>query len=232
MKIPRRRFLHLAAGAAALPVVSRMAQAQAYPTRPVRVVGAAGGTSYILSRLLGHWLSERNGQPFVVENRSGGGVNIGIEAVVRAAADGYTLLLIAPYAAIGATLYDKLNFNFIRDIAPVAAIMRAPNVMEVNPGVPAKTVPEFIAYATANPGKINFASNGIGTSVHVSGELFKMMSGINMLHVPYRGSAPALADLLGGRVQVMFDALPASIEYIKTGKLTGRQLRTARQTRQ
>jgi tripartite-type tricarboxylate transporter receptor subunit TctC len=168
---------------------------------------------------MGQWLSERNGQPFVVESRPGAGGIVGTEAVVRAAADGYTLLLIGPFNAISATLYDKLNFNFIRDIAPVAGIMRAPNVMEVNPGVPAKTVPEFIAYTTGNPGKINFASTGIGTSVHVSGELFKMMSGFNVLHVPYRGSAPALTDLLGGRVQLMFDAVPSSIEYIRTGKL-------------
>jgi tripartite-type tricarboxylate transporter receptor subunit TctC len=229
MKLPhRRQFLHLAAGAAALPVLTRIAGAQAYPTRPVRIIVAfAAGGIDILARLMGQWLSERNGQPFVVENRPGGGGNIGTEAVVRAAADGYTLLLIGPNNAISATLYDKLNFNFIRDIAPVAGIMRAPNVMEVNPGVPAKTVPEFIAYAKANPGRINFASTGIGTSVHVSGELFKMMSGINMLHVPYRGSGPALTDLLSGQVQVMFNALPASIEHIKTGKLRALAVTTA-----
>ena len=228
MKLPRRNFLHLAAGAAALPAVSRIAQAQAYPTRPVRVVVAAtaGGTSDILARLIGQWLQERLGQPFVIETRPGAGGNIGIEVVVRAPADGYTLLLFGPYTAIGATLYDKLNFNFIRDIAPIAGIMRAPNVMEVKPGVPAKTVPEFIAYARANPGRINFASNGIGTSTHVSGELFEMMTGVNLVHVPYN-RAPASTDLLGGQVQVMFDALPASIEYIRTGKLRALAVTTA-----
>jgi tripartite-type tricarboxylate transporter receptor subunit TctC len=231
MKLPRRQFVQLAAATAALPVVSRMAQAQAYPTRPVRVVvaAAAGGTSDILSRILGQWLSERLGKPFVVENRPGGGGNIGTEAVVRAAADGYTFLLFGPYAAINATLYDKLNFNFIRDIAPVAGIMRAPNVMEVNPSVPAKTVPEFIAYARANPGRINFASNGIGTSTHVSGELFEMMTGVNLVHVPYN-RALAVTDLLGGQVQVMFDALPASIEYIRTGKLRALAVTTVKRS--
>jgi tripartite-type tricarboxylate transporter receptor subunit TctC len=228
MKLPRRQFLHLAAGAAALPAVSRIGQAQAYPTRPVRVVVAApaGGTSDILAHLIGQWLQERLGQPFVIETRPASG-NIGIEVVVRAPADGYTLLLFGPYAAINATLYDRLNFNFIRDITPVASIMRAPNVMEVNPGVPAKTVPELIAYAKANPGRINFASPGIGTSVHVSGELFKIMSGINIVHVPYRDGSLVFTDLLGGRVQLMFGPLPSSIEYIRTGKLRALAVTTA-----
>jgi tripartite-type tricarboxylate transporter receptor subunit TctC len=221
MKLPRRRFLRLAAGAAALPAVSRFAWAQAYPTRPVHlVVGfAAGGGQDVLARLLGQWLSERLGQSFVVENRPGAGGNIGAEAVVRAAPDGYTLLVIGPPNAINATLYDKLNFDFIRDIAPVAGISRMPNVMEVNPSFPAKTVPEFIAYAKANPGKINMATGGNGTSNHVSGELFKMMTGINMVHVPYRGGGPALSDLIGGQVQVMFDNLNSSIEHIRAGRL-------------
>jgi tripartite-type tricarboxylate transporter receptor subunit TctC len=232
MKLPRRNFLHLAAGAAALPAVSRVARAQTYPTRPVRIIVgfAPGGTGDTIARLMGQWLSERLGRPFIIENRPGGGGIIGTEAVVRAAADGYTLLLIAPNNAISVTLYDNLNFNFIRDIAPVAGIMRAPNVMEVNPGVPVKTVPEFIAYAKANPGRINFASSGTGTSIHLSGELFKMMSGINMLHVPYRGAAQAVTDLLGGQVQVMFDSLPASIEHIRTGKLRALAVTTAKRS--
>ena len=198
MKLPhRRQFLHLAAGAAALPAVSRIAWAQTYPARPVRlIVGfAPGGANDILARLIGQWLSERLGQPFVIENRPGAGSNIGTEAVVRAPADGYTLLLVGAAHAINATLYDKLNFNFLRDIAPVASIIREANVMVVNPSVPAKTVPEFIAYAKANPGKINMASAGIGAGSHMAGELFKMMTGVNMLHVPYRGAAPALTDL-------------------------------------
>ena len=204
MKLPRRQFLHLAAGAAALPAVSRIAWAQAYPTRPVRIIVGfpAGGATDIVARLMGQWLSERLGQPFVIENRPGAGSNIATEAVVRAPPDGYTLLLVGPPNAINATLYEKLNFNFIRDIAPVAGIIRVPIVMVVNPSVPAKTVPEFIAYAKANPGKINMASAGNGTPHHVSGELFKMMAGVNMVHVPYRGAAPALTDLLGGQVQV------------------------------
>ena len=204
MKLPRRQFLHLAAGAAALPAVSRFAWAQAYPSRPVRIVVgfAAGGGADIVARLMGQWLSERLGQPFVIENRPGAGSNIATEAVVRAPADGYTLLLVTVANAINATLYDKLNFNFIRDIAPVASIMRVPLVMVVNPSVPAKTVPEFIAYAKANPGKINMASAGIGTGAHIAGELFKMMAGVDMVHVPYRGAGPALTDLIGGQVQV------------------------------
>jgi tripartite-type tricarboxylate transporter receptor subunit TctC len=229
MKIPRRGVLHLAAGVAALPVVSRITRAQTYPARPVRVVVgfAAGGTFDTLARLMSQWLSERYRQQFVIENRPGGGGTIGTEAAVRASPDGYTLLLVGPNNAISATLYEKLNFNFIHDIAPVAGIMSAPNVMEVNPAVPAKTVPEFITYARANPGKINFASSGIGTSLHVSGELFKMMTGVNMIHVPYRGNAPALTDLLGGQVQMMFDALPSSIEHIRTGKLRALAITTS-----
>jgi tripartite-type tricarboxylate transporter receptor subunit TctC len=189
MKLPRRQFLHLAAGAAALPSVSRVAWAQAYPTRPVRIIVGfpAGSGGDIIARLMGQWLSERFGQPFIIENRPGAGANIGTEAVVRAPPDGYTLLQVASANAINATLYDKLNFNFIRDIAPVASIARGPFVMMVNPSIPARTVPEFIAYAKSNPGKINFASVGNGTTPHVGGELFKIMTGVNMVHVPYRG---------------------------------------------
>jgi len=221
MKLPRRNFLHLAAGAAALPAVSRIAGAQAYPTHPVRIiVGAApSGTFDIMARLIGQWLSERLGQPFIIENRPGAGSNIGTEAVVRAPADGYTLLLVGVPNSINATLYDRLNFNFIRDIAPVAGIDREPHVMVVNPSVPAKTVREFIAYAKANPGKISMASAGNGTPSHVSGELFKMMTGVNMVHVPYRGGGPALVDLLSGQVQVMFPTMSSSIEYVRAGKL-------------
>jgi tripartite-type tricarboxylate transporter receptor subunit TctC len=221
MKIPRRRFLELAAGAGALPAVSRMAGAQSYPTRPVRIIVGfpAGNTVDISARLIGQWLSERLGQPFIIENRPGRAGNIGTEAVVRAPADGYTLLLVGAVYATNATLYDKVNFNFLRDIAPVAGITRAPFVMVVNPSFPAKTVPEFIAYAKANPGKINMASSGNGTVGHVAGELFKMMAGINMLHVPYRGEAPALTDLIGGQVQVMFTTMPSSIEYIRADTL-------------
>jgi len=222
MKLPhRRRFLRLAAGAAALPAVSRIARAQAYPTRPVHLIVplAPGGATDIVARLMGQWLSERLGQPFIIENRPGGGTNIGTEAVVRAPADGYTLLMVGGFNAINATLYDKLNYNFIRDIAPVAGVIRAPNVMVVNPSVPANTVLEFIAYAKANPRKLNMASPGNGTSVHMSGELFKMMAGVDMVHVPYRSGAPALTDLLGGQVQVMFPATVSSIEYIRAGRL-------------
>ena len=217
MKIVRRRFLQLVAGAGALPVVSRIAGAQTYPARPVRlVVGyAAGGGTDITARLIAQWLSERLGQQFVVENRAGAGTNIGTEAVMHAPADGYTLLLAHTANAINATLYEKLNFNFIRDIVAIACIMRVPGVMVVNPSLPAKTVPEFIAYAKANPGKINMASGGAGGPDHMSGELFKTMTGVNMLHVPYRGLSPALTDLLGGQVQVIFSSLPAAIEYIK-----------------
>jgi len=221
MKLPRRQFLHLAAGAAALPAVSRIARAQAYPTRRVRLIVpiAPGGATDILARLIGQWLSERLGQPFVIENRPGAGSNIATEAVVHATPDGYTLLLVGTPNAINTTLYDKLTFNFIRDIVPVASIGRTPFIMVVHPSVPAKTVPEFIAYAKANPGKLSMASAGVGNSGHVIGELFKMMTGINMVHVPYRGAAPALTDLLGGQVQVYFATTPASIEYIRSGKL-------------
>jgi len=229
MKLPRRRFLHLAVGIAALPAVSRIARAQAYPTRPVRMIVpvAPGGAQDILARLMGQWLSERLGQPFVIDNRPGGGSNIGTEAVVRAPADGHTLLLIPPDSAINATLYDKLNFNFVRDIAPVAGVFRGAYVMVVNASVPAKTVPEFIAYDKANPGKINMASVGIGSGTHIAGELFKMMAGVNMVHVPYRGGGPALTDLLGGQVQVMFPGTVASIEYIRAGRLRALALTTA-----
>jgi tripartite-type tricarboxylate transporter receptor subunit TctC len=221
MKLPRRTFLHLAAGAAALPALPRIVRAQAYPTRPVRFVAAfaAGGGSDILSRLMGQSLSERLGQPFVIENRPGAAGNIGTEAVVRAPPDGYTLLLVGAWNAINATLYDKLNFNFIRDIAPVAGISQEPNAIVVHPLVPAKTVPEFIAYANANPGKVNMASGGNGAPSHVSGELFKMLAGVSLVHVPYRGAGPALVDLLGGQVQVMFAPMTVSIEYIRAGKL-------------
>jgi tripartite-type tricarboxylate transporter receptor subunit TctC len=221
MKVHRRQFLHLAAGAAALPALSRVAGAQGYPTRPVRImVGfAAGGAVDTMARLTGPWLSERLGQQFIIENRSGAGGNVGTEAVVRAPADGYTLLLAHSINAINATLYEKLNFNFIRDIAPVTTIASGALVMVVNPSVPAKTVPEFIAYAKANPGKISMASQGIGGTGHVAGELFKMMTGVNLVHVPYRGAGPALIDLLGGQVQVMFAATVSSIEYIRAGRL-------------
>jgi tripartite-type tricarboxylate transporter receptor subunit TctC len=230
MKLPHRRhFLHLAAGATALPALPRGARAQAYPARPVRIVVgfAAGGGVDIVARLIGQWLSERLGQQFVIENRPGAATNIGTEAVVRAPADGYTLLLVDASAAINATLYDKLNFNFIRDIAPVAGIIRVANVMEVNPSFPAKTVPEFIDYAKANPGKINFASGGNGAPPHVSGELFKMMTGVDIVHIPYRGLAPALTDLIGGQIQVMFGTMPPSIEYIRAGKLRALAVTTA-----
>jgi tripartite-type tricarboxylate transporter receptor subunit TctC len=205
------------------------ARALDYPTRPVHLVVGypAGGTTDILARLVGQYLSERLGQQFVIDNRSGAGNNIGTEAVVNATPDGYTLILVNPANAINATLYEKLPFNFIRDIAPVAGIMRVPNVMEVNPSVPAKTVAEFIAYAKTNSGKVNMASSGNGTSIHVSGELFKMMTGVDMLHVPYRGSAPALTDLMGGQVQVLFDNMPSSIEYLKAGKLRPLAVTTA-----
>jgi len=201
MKLPRRNFLHLAAGAAALPAVSRVANAQSYPTRPVRVIVpfAAGGPLDILARLMGQWLSERLGQPFVIENRPGAAANIGTEAVVKARPDGYTILMASTANAINATLYDKLNFNFIRDIAPVATVSRNTFVMLVHPSVPAKTVAEFIAYAKANPGKINFASGGIEGPSHLAGELFKAMAGVNLVHVPYRGGGPAVNDLLGGQ---------------------------------
>jgi tripartite-type tricarboxylate transporter receptor subunit TctC len=229
MKLPRRNILHLAAGAAALPAVSRIARAQTYPTRPVRIIVpfAPAGSTDIVARLIGQWLSERLGQQFVIDNRPGGGSNIGTEAVVRASPDGYTLLLVGGGNAINATLYDKLNFNFIRDIAPVAGIERHPYVMVVNPSAPAKTVPEFIAYAKANPGKLTMASGGVGTPSHLEGELFKTMTGVDMLLVPYRGVAPALTDLLGGQVQVMFTSMPSAIEYIRARRLRALAVTTA-----
>jgi tripartite-type tricarboxylate transporter receptor subunit TctC len=219
MKLPRRQFLHLAVGAVALPVVSPIAQA--YPARPVRIIVgfAAGGGNDIAARLMGQWLSERLGQPFIVENRPGADSNIATEAVVRAPPDGYTHLLVSASNAINATFFDKLNFNFIRDIEPVAGIMRVPSVMVVHPSVPAKTVPEFIAYAKANPGKINMASGGRGAPSHLAGELFKMMAGVGMVHVPYLGSGPAVTDLIAGQVQVLFFGLTSSIQYIRAGKL-------------
>jgi tripartite-type tricarboxylate transporter receptor subunit TctC len=229
MKLPRRKFLHLAAGAVALPAVSRFAWAQAYPTRPVRLVVGypPGGGADILARLIGKSLSERLGQPFIIESRPGAGSNIAAEAVVRAPADGYTLLYVSAPNAINATLYEKLNFNFIRDIAPVASIARGAFIMVVNPSISAKTVPEFIAYAKANPGKISMASGGNGSGPHVAGELFKAMASVDMLHVPYRGDAPALTDLVGGQVQVLFGALSSAIEHVKTGKLRALAVTTA-----
>jgi tripartite-type tricarboxylate transporter receptor subunit TctC len=229
MNLPRRKFLYLAAGAAASPAISRIARSQSYPTRPVTIVVpfAAGGGTDIVARLLGQWLSERIGKPFVIENRPGAATNIGTEAVVRAPADGHTLLLVDASATVNATLYEKLNFNFIRDIAPVAGIIRVANVMEVNPSFPARTVPEFIAYAKANPGKINMASGGKGDPPHVSGELFKMMTGVDMVYVPYRGLSPALTDLLSGQVQVIFGTMPSSIEYIRASRLRALAVTTA-----
>jgi tripartite-type tricarboxylate transporter receptor subunit TctC len=223
MKLPRRTFLHLAAGAAALPAVSRIASALDYPSRPVRwIVGfAPGGGNDIVARLMGQWLSERLGQPFVIENRPGAGTNIATEVVVNAPPDGYTLLLAGIPNAFNASLFGKLNFNFIRDIAPVAGIIRMPLVMVVNPSVPANTVPEFIAYAKANPGKVNMASAGTGGGTHLAGELFKIMAGVNLMHVPYRSNGYALTALLGGQVYVLFPSLSSSIEYIRTGKLRG-----------
>jgi len=229
MKLPRRTFLHLAAGAAALPAASRIAKAQAYPSRPVRIIigFAPGGIAEVVARLIGQSLSERLGQPFIIESRPGAASNIATEAVVRAPPDGYTLLQVSPPAAINATLYERLNFNFIRDIAPVAGMVHGPLVMEVNPSVPVTTVPEFIAYAKANPGKLTMASGGIGTSLHLAGELFKMMASVEMVPVHYRGSAPALTDLIGGQVQVMFDILLSSIEFIRAGKLQPLAVTTA-----
>jgi tripartite-type tricarboxylate transporter receptor subunit TctC len=221
MKLPRRQFLQLAAGAAALPTAARSVRAQAYPTRPVRMIvpiGTAGGTD-ISARLIGQWLSERLGQSFVIENRPGGGTNIGTEAVIRAPADGYTLLVCGAANAINATLYDKLSFVFIRDIVPVAAIVRFATVLAVNLSVPAKTVQEFIAFAKANPGKINMASPGNGSTAHVAGELFKMMAGVNIVHVPYRSAGAALTDVITGQVQVYFASTAASIEHVNAGKI-------------
>jgi tripartite-type tricarboxylate transporter receptor subunit TctC len=222
MKLPRRRFLRLAAGAAALPAVSRIARAQTYPSRPVRVIVpfAPAGTTDILARLIGQWLSEQLGQSFIVENRPGASTMIGTEAVVRAPADGYTLILAATASAINTTLYEKkISYDFLRDIAPVAGILRVPNVVVLHPSLPVRTIPELIAYAKANPGRINVESPGAGTSSHLAGELFKVMTGVDMVHVQYRGNAPALIDLLAGQVQVGFDTMPASIEYVRAGKL-------------
>ena len=229
MTLPRRQFLHLAAGAAVLPALQRSAWAQTYPTRPVRLIVGfpAGGVGDILARLMGQWLSDRLGQPFVIENRPGAATNIAAEAVVRSAPDGHTLLWITAANAINASVYDKLSFNFIRDITPVASFIRGPGVMEVNPAVPAKSIPEFIAYAKAHPGKINLASSGLGTVSHVAGELFKIMAGVDMLHVPYRGAAPALNDLIGGQVQVMILPIISSIEHIKAGRLRALAVTTA-----
>jgi tripartite-type tricarboxylate transporter receptor subunit TctC len=219
--LPRRGFLHLAAGAVALPAVARIAHGQPYPSRPVRIIVpfAPAGPNDIIARVLGQWLTERFDQPFLIENRPGAASNLGTEAVVNAAPDGYTVLMVSSPHAINATLYDKLHFEFRRDIAPVAAIMRVPNVMVVDPTFPARSVPDFISYAKANPDKLNFASSGIGASNHMSGELFKIMTGIAMMHVPYRSSGPALTDLLAGRVQVMFDAITSTIEHIRADRL-------------
>ena len=221
MKLARRTFVYLALGAAVLPLVPRNASGQIYPTRPVRLICAfpAGGPNDTLARLIGQWLSEQLGRPFVVENRPGAATNIATEAVVRAPPDGYTLLLVAQVNAINVTLYERLNFNFIRDIAAVAGIMRVPSILEVNPSVPVHTVPEFIAYAKANPGRLNMASAGNGTSSHLSGELFKIMTGVDILHVPYRGAAAALTDLIAARVQVYFDLMPNSIAHVRSGKV-------------
>jgi len=229
MKLQRRRFLQLAAAAAVLPIASHIAGAQTYPTRPVRwVVGfPPGGLGDLVARPIGQWLSERLGQPFIIENRPGAVGAIATEAVVHAPADGHTLLLVNPGNVTSASFYDKLNFNFIRDIAPVAGIIRAPMVIVVNPSIPVKTIPEFIAYAKANPGKVSYASPGNGSTNHITGELFKMITGTNMIHVPYRGSAPALTDLLGGQVQVMFDNLLTSIEPVRSGRLRALAVTTA-----
>jgi len=229
MKFPRRQFLQLAASAVALPVVLRVARAQTYPSRPVRLIIGypAGGANDIIGRLIGQWLSERLGQQFIIENRAGAAGNIATEAVVRSPADGYTLLVVGSFNAINATLYDKLSFNFIRDVEPVAGIIRSTFVMLLNPSFPAKTVPEFIGYAKANPGKINMASAGSGNLTHVAGELFKAMTGVNMLHVPYRGGAPAMTDLIGGQVHVYFGTISESIEYIRASKLRALAVTTA-----
>jgi tripartite-type tricarboxylate transporter receptor subunit TctC len=232
MRRRRRDFLRLACAAAALLGMPTLAFAQSYPTRPVHIIVgfAAGGPNDTVSRLLGQWLSERLGQQFVVENRTGAGGNIGTEVVVRAAPDGYTLLLVTSVNAVNATLYNNLNYNFIRDIAPVAAIMRVPNVMVVNPSVPAKTIPEFIAYAKANAGKVNMATSGNGTTTHISGELFKLMTGVDLVPVAYRGGGPALIDLIGGQTQVMFEPTIATVEYVKAGKLRALAVTSAKRS--
>jgi tripartite-type tricarboxylate transporter receptor subunit TctC len=229
MKLPRRTLLRLAAGAAALPAVSHIARAQSYPTRPVRIIVgvAAGGANSTVARLVAQWLSERLGQQFIVENRPGAGGNVGAQAAANAAPDGYTLLFSAAANAISATVYEKTGFNFVRDIVPVASLVHGALIMEVNPSFPAKTVPEFIAYAKANPGKINMASAGIGNTTHLAGELFMMLTGTRLTHVPYRGGAPAVTDLLGGQVQVYFDGISGSLEYVRTGKLRALGVTTA-----
>jgi tripartite-type tricarboxylate transporter receptor subunit TctC len=229
MRLSRRQSLHLAAGAAALPAISRVARAQTYPTRPVRIIVPVGpaGASDITARVMGQWLSKRLGQPFVIENRPGVGGNIGTEAAVRAAPDGYTLVIVGQVNAVNSTLYEKLSFNLLRDLAPVAAMIRFPDVMLVNPSVPATTVSEFITYAKANPGGINMASTGIGSSPHVAGELFKMTASVNFVHVPYRSAAAALTDLIGGQVQLMFISTAASIAYVKSGQLRALAVTTA-----
>jgi tripartite-type tricarboxylate transporter receptor subunit TctC len=229
MKLPRRNFLRLAAGAAVLPAVSGIARAQAYPSRPVHLmVGFAAGGGYdIVARLIGQWLSERLGQPFVIENRPGAGTNIATEAVVRAPPDGYTLLLIGSTNAINTTFYQKLNFNFLGDITPVSSITQQPQAMLTNPSFPAKTIPELIAYAKANPGKVTMSSPGVGSISHLAGELFKMMAGVNLVHVPFGGNSPALTALLGGQVDVSVASLPSSIEHMRTGKLRGLGVTTA-----
>jgi tripartite-type tricarboxylate transporter receptor subunit TctC len=228
VKFPRRKFLRLAAGAAALPTITRVAWAQSYPTRPLRFIVPlpAGGAADIVARLMGHWL-ERLGQPVIVENKPGAGSNVGVQAVLNAPPDGYTLLLFGTASAINATLYEQLPFNFLRDVSPVAGLVGFPLVMEINRAVPAMTVAEFIAYAKANPGKINFASAGIGTAPHLAGELFQVMTGVKMVHVPYRGEPPAISDLLAGRVQVMFGNVTASIEHIRSGALRALAVTTA-----
>jgi len=230
MKFPHRRyFLHLAAAAAVLPVVSRVARAQIYPSRPVRIIVPfpAAGLSDIVTRLVGQWLAERLGTPFVIEHRPGAGSNLGTEVVVNAPPDGYTLLNLSSANATNATMYEKLNFDFIRDIAPVASLVRFPYVLEVNPSVPIRSVPELIAYAKASPGKLSIASSGTGTPAHIAGELFKLMTGVDMVHVPYRGAALALTDLLGGQVQVMIDNMAASLEHIRAGRLRALAVTTA-----
>src|SRR3954454_22005205 len=223
MTLHRRRFLRLAGAAIALPAISRGAVAQAYPARPVKLIIGypPGGSADITARLIAQFLSERLGPPFIVESRPGAGTNIATEAVINAPADGYTLMLVAPANAINATLYEKLNHNYLRDTAQVAGLIRFPNVVVVNPSVPATTIPELIAYLKANPGKLNMASSGNGSTIHMSGELFKMMTGTNMIHVPYRGGALALTDMIGGQVQVMFDNIPTAMEFVKSGKLRG-----------
>jgi tripartite-type tricarboxylate transporter receptor subunit TctC len=232
MKLPRRQFLHLAAGATALPVTSRIARAQAYPTRPVRIVlGFPPGGAYdTIARPMGQWLSERLGQPFIIENRPGAGSNLATEAVARAPADGHTLLMIGPTQVMNISLYERLNFDFLRDISPVGGVTLTSLVMVVNPSVPAKTAAEFIAYAKANPGKINMASSGNGTINHIAGELLKMMTGINMVHVPYRGGAPAMTDLIGGQVQMLLATMASSIEYVRAGKVRALAVTTTKRS--